>query len=317
MVFHRRSTGREYPAWDEVGLPTLLPLGKALCTGGKAAEKALMERLMAALAPLRRAPGGQEGGAAPAPPTPKEVGVVHMARFGGCWPGVAVFCPGSMLRLPSTPLWPSWWLQPAALPGVPAVQAARALLASGGKLYRTSYYGCSYAAANDAAAAFSHSKQLNSNLRYGDSFFRQVAPLWLQQGSKVHAAQGQPARHHRLFTFPFPYQTCRFATHHRPPRLQGRQAVPAHGLVPRAAGRLRHARLAAPMGGRQRVARGHAAHARPHQGEARPACEAQQQSRGVAPASATARCVLFRRPPTSSAPRPGADPVPTLSYFST
>jgi hypothetical protein len=62
IVFHRKPTGQEYPQWDGAGLPTLLPLGKTFANGGKVAEKAMVERLLEALRPLRRQ---EEGGAAP------------------------------------------------------------------------------------------------------------------------------------------------------------------------------------------------------------------------------------------------------------
>lgn len=62
VVFHRKPTGQEYPQWDSAGLPMLLPLGKTFANGGKTAEKAMMERLVEALRPLRRQ---GEGGQAP------------------------------------------------------------------------------------------------------------------------------------------------------------------------------------------------------------------------------------------------------------
>ncbi|KAI7843193.1 hypothetical protein COHA_003176 [Chlorella ohadii] len=61
IVFHRKPTGQDYPQWDGVGLPTLLPLGKTFANGGKTAEKAMVERLLEALRPLRRQ---EEGGQA-------------------------------------------------------------------------------------------------------------------------------------------------------------------------------------------------------------------------------------------------------------
>lgn len=67
VVFHRRQGGSEFPAWEAVGLPTLLPLGTQFASGGKVAERAMVERLLEALAPLRR----QEEGA-PARPRPAE-----------------------------------------------------------------------------------------------------------------------------------------------------------------------------------------------------------------------------------------------------
>lgn len=179
VVFHRQRANSEYPAWDVVAQPTLLPVGKALASGGKAAEKAVMERLMAALAPLRRQPGGGESGAALTQPTPKEVRALTGVHACDC---MFAFVACSVLYA-SSPVSCAVvaTAHHRAVSDAPLAQAARSLLAAGGKLYRTSYYGCSYAAANDASADFSHSKPVSSNLRYGEAFVRQV--LKLRKGS--------------------------------------------------------------------------------------------------------------------------------------
>ncbi|PSC76011.1 helicase-like transcription factor isoform B [Micractinium conductrix] len=71
VIFHRRPTPQDAiqhmlmgRSWEAVGLPTLLPLGDTCANGGRAAEKAMLERLLAALEPLRR----REDGAATPPP---------------------------------------------------------------------------------------------------------------------------------------------------------------------------------------------------------------------------------------------------------
>lgn len=68
VVFQRIRTGRDYPEWEVAGVPLLLPLGRAFADGGRTAEKAMVERLLGALAPLRKP---AEGGAAP--PRPSKV----------------------------------------------------------------------------------------------------------------------------------------------------------------------------------------------------------------------------------------------------
>lgn len=136
VVFHRKSTGLEYPQWDAAGLPMLLPLGKAFANGGKVAERAMVERMLEALAPLRRQ---EEGGALP---PASQVGLAR--RRGGCrevvqpWPRVGIQPAGCVLvqrgpagscgrtRLAHTPL-------PCSL-----LQEARRLVDGGLHLLRSS-----------------------------------------------------------------------------------------------------------------------------------------------------------------------------------
>ena len=44
----------QYPEWEAVGQPVVLLLGAAYANGGRAAERAVLQRLLAALAPFRR-----------------------------------------------------------------------------------------------------------------------------------------------------------------------------------------------------------------------------------------------------------------------
>jgi hypothetical protein len=56
VVFHRKPTGEEYPAWEAAGCFTIVPLGKTLANGGKAAERAVLERVLDALTQMRKDP---------------------------------------------------------------------------------------------------------------------------------------------------------------------------------------------------------------------------------------------------------------------
>lgn len=102
VVFHRKPTGQEYPAWEGAGWFSLLPLStRALANGGRVAEKAVVERVMEALAPLRH-----DAGAAP---SPAQVGAgwgVGGTRWGGWWVGCMSVAPvlvaWSDVKLPAT-----------------------------------------------------------------------------------------------------------------------------------------------------------------------------------------------------------------------
>ena len=54
VVFQRKRTGHEYPEWEAAAFPILVPLGRTLAGGGRAAERAVVERVVQALAPMRR-----------------------------------------------------------------------------------------------------------------------------------------------------------------------------------------------------------------------------------------------------------------------
>ena len=152
----------------------MVPLGRALANGGKTAERAVLERVMDALTPLRK---DAEGALPPAQ-------VRRAGRGGGlrvwshsvaaraCGEGAQAQSgvPGQ-LPAPSSSFVPAGEACPLPLLLPPRLQAAKDLVGARVHLCRTSSHGGSYSM-SDPAAEFCISRQYNSSMRYGEVCFR-------------------------------------------------------------------------------------------------------------------------------------------------
>ena len=199
-------------SWEAVGLPTLLPLGDTFANGGRAAEKAMLERLLAALEPLRR----REDGAATPPPAQVRVPGGPERGFRGCksFRGCNSFrgcksssfgctcptgecvrvataaVPGKLANSGSAALHAaaraSAWRGPEPAPAIPRM--LQDINTLGLKLYRSSPYGCGgYSATSDAEADFAVLRAVNTHMRYGETFFRYLLGVPSAAGTQLLA----------------------------------------------------------------------------------------------------------------------------------